>query len=89
MKAQYHVLTNTVQIKVRTECSHSSSCLSLHYSSSPFEGHSSSSGDDNEEGSQRSVVLYLYESEQESGSEAESGTSSGDNNRLEEWLLNS
>ena len=36
-----------------------------------------------------SVVLYLYEPEQESGSEAESGASSDNENQLEEQLLNS
>ena len=62
---------------------------SRHYSSSPLEGHSSSLDGSDEEGSQCSVVPYLYEWQQGSGSEAESGASSDDKNTLEEWLLNS
>ena len=70
------------------ESGHSSNCLSLQYSSFPFEGHSSTSDGSDVEVSQSSVVLYLYEPEWENGSEAESGASSYGKNWLEEQLLN-
>ena len=76
------------EFTLEEESSHSSSCLTLQYSSFRFEGHSSTSDSSNEEGSQRSVVPFLYEPEWESDSEAESGASSDDKNRLEERLLN-
>ena len=63
------------------ESDHSSSYLSLHCSSSPFEGDGSASdvgtddSSDGEDDSQRGVVPYLYEPEQENGSEPESEAS--------------
>ena len=63
--------------------------LSLHYSSSPFEGDSSALDDSDEYDSQRRVVPYLYKPERKSGSESESGASSDDKSRHEEQLLNS
>ena len=69
----------------RSESSHRSCCLSLRYSSSPFEGNSSASDEDD---SQCGIVPYLYEPERESISESESGASSDDESR-EERLLNS
>ena len=77
------------EYKSKDESSDRSSCLRLYYSSSPFKGHRSTSVDSDEEGSQCSVVPYLYELERESGSEAESGASSDEGNWLEERLLNS
>ena len=68
---------------------HSSSSLSLQYSSSPFEGRSSASDGSDEEGCQRGVVPYSYEPERESGFEAQSRASSDGENRLEARLLNS
>ena len=62
------------------ESDHSSSYLSLHCSS-PFEGDGSASdvgtddSSDGEDDSQRGVVPYLYEPEQENGSEPESEAS--------------
>lgn len=67
------------------DSSQSSSCLSLHYSSSPFEGDGSS---DEEVDSQRSVVPYSYEPEMENISDSETGISSDDESRREERLLN-
>ena len=61
------------------------SCLSLHYSSSPFEGDGSS---DQEVDSQRSVVPHSYEPKRENVSDPETGTSSDDESRREERLLN-
>ena len=66
------------------DSSHSSSCLSLHYSSSPFEGDGS---DDEDVDSRRSVVPYSYEPERESVSDSETGTSSDDESRREGRLL--
>ena len=76
------------------ESDHSSSYLSLHCSSSPFEGDGSASdvgtddGSDGEDDSQRGVVPYLYEPERENGSEPESEASSEDESRYAERLLN-
>ena len=70
------------------ESSHSSSCLSLQYSSSPFESHSCASDGSDEEGSQHSVVSYSHVPEHKSGSEAESGAPLDGENWLEEQLLN-
>lgn len=66
--------------------SHSSSCLSLHYSSSPFEGDDSSADQDVD--SQRSVMPYSYEPERENVSDSETGASSNDDSQREERLLN-
>ena len=68
------------------EFNHSSSCLSLHCQSSPFEGDSSASDvsidddsdHDSEDGDSQRVDPCMYEPEWESGSEPEPGASSED-----------
>ena len=59
--AESEVAIVNEECRPKEESSHSSSSLNLHHSSSPFKGHRSASDGSDEEGSQCSVVPYLYE----------------------------
>ena len=62
-----------------------SSCLSHHYSSSPFEGDVSGSGSDSSDADHR-VTPYLYEPENDIS--CDTSSSSEDDSNNEERLLN-
>ena len=61
--------------------SRSSSELSLRYSSSPFEGHSSSPESEEDSGEERTIEPYMYEPYREE--EEESASSSDDESRTD------
>ena len=70
---------------VSTEMDSSSRELSLRYSSSPFEGHSSSPRSEADSGEERTIEPYMYEpyreeEESASSSDEESRTDRLDNN---------